>query len=208
MKKITVFIITALFSLSGSGYGLTAQQLMEKTRDEYKKTKTMSLKYTCVMDWKLRNKMDKSEGILLLKKPDKYLLKTKKIQLCSDGQTFWQYSVKNKQVVIRDLIDAADAFKIEELFFNFTSDFLPKSMSLESGFYQLTLIHRKKSSQISEMIVKIDPQTRYPSWINIAYANGDETLYTISNIRVDEIISDSKFTFKIPNNVDIEDLRD
>ncbi|MFH1762496.1 MAG: outer membrane lipoprotein carrier protein LolA [bacterium] len=206
-KRIYIIPLMALI-LRSDGYGINAEQVISKSKEKYNNALTFKINYKCVLDWKISDKIEKTWGILFFKKPENYYLKTKSLILCTNGQTFWQYSKNNRQVVIRDLIDADAAFKIDEIFFNYDENFSPDSFFYKNGIYNISMVPKNKSSQIIRMDISVNPKTWLPLKINIKDNNENETLYIITDFILDSDIPDNFFEFKIPDGVDVEDLRE
>ncbi len=206
LARRTVFYIPFFFLTPLMAF--TADQVLDNSKKAYRTLSAAVVKYKCVIEWKFKEEPEKSQGVLFLKKPNKYYLEAGHLFFCTDGVTFWQYSGKNRQVIIRDLIDAADAFKIPEIFFNFSENYSPQKMELKKGGYEVTLTPKNQSSPIHHLKVTLDPKTWFPTRILLVDLQGNETLYAILDIKTGVAIPDSRFDFNIPDNVDVEDLRE
>jgi len=140
-------------------------------------------------------------------KGNKYYVKSKNVILVSDGETIWNYSVKDKKVVI----NSANAFDVKQsidyVFFSFLTDFTPISMAKVDNGYVLELEFNKRINTLID---------RLYLWINdknldifkIQFKSGyDIQTWEIVNLKINPKFKANTFKFKIPEGTEVVDLR-
>lgn len=147
-----------------------------------------------------------------------------KQQIVSDGKQVWFYIPENKQVMISSV---ADMFKggnaialsyltgLGHLERDFSTAFAKEPRD-SKGNYQLLLTPKQKNAVLSKLVLIIpaeavaqylksgNVQAVFPLLASIVYdAAENQTRIDYSNIKVNTGISNDKFTFAIPKNVEV-----
>ena len=56
-------------------------------------------------------------------------------------------------------------------------------------------------------VARVDPDTWLMAKVELVDANGKETTYVVEGIRINSGLADEQFRFRIPDGVDVVDLR-
>ncbi|MBW1972135.1 MAG: hypothetical protein DRG20_03790 [Deltaproteobacteria bacterium] len=132
-------------------------------------------------------KLGKPESLIILLKKDKLLLYYPLEKVAE------KYNLKNR-------------IKTENLLFPFSQDYKNAlSISHESTNRYLILIisPSKASSEIKEVKLWIEPKNWMIKKMKIIEKNGDTSLIKYSNMVINEPLSDSIFSLKIPDDVEV-----
>jgi len=189
----------------------TAEAIVKKVRENYEKLQSMQADFVQNYTWSLAGETQTLEGKILLKKGDRYRVETKTQTIVTDGATVWTYSPEKQQVIIDHLSKTAEDPLPRELIVKYTRDFKAKLLGTDkSGKTDLYRIHftpRDENSFVSEVTAWIEKDTWLAKKIEQHDINDNVTVYELKNIQRDVVLADNIFTFKIPDSVEVVDLR-
>jgi outer membrane lipoprotein-sorting protein len=146
-----------------------------------------------------------------MKKGNKYRVETDEMTVVTDGETVWSYSRVNNQVLI-------DRFKLDERALS------PERILMAAPTdFSASLVGREKVGKVETIILKLLPVSDQAFlsvlklWVGegdhlirrveMADANGKETTYLVTEIRINTGVTDGRFTYRIPEGVETVDLR-
>lgn len=188
-----------------------AQEILEKVRKQYDAVKDAELKFTQQTRFSLSALEQHVSGTLLLKKEHKYRIETEDQTVVTDGETVWSYSVANKQVLIDHFKLTAQSLSPERILAGAPEDFTATTLRHEklgkADAVVLKLTPRSEASLVSTLHLWVDPSDWLIRKVVITDVNGKETTYTVSEIKLNIGLSDSRFTMQIPEGVEVVDLR-
>lgn len=202
----TAFAVPQLFGQSGD-----ARQILERVKRTYDSIKDAELEFSQRTMFEISKVEHQSSGTLLIKKQNKYRVEQQNSLLVTDGVTVWSYNPASKQVLI-------DKFKIDERLLtpervltaapkDYFSSVLGKEKVGKSETVLLKLVPKDEDSMVRVMKVWVDESNWMFRKVEIEDVNGRVTTYTVSNIKVNIGVPDSRFTYQIPNGVEAVDLR-
>jgi len=191
--------------------GDTPEEILENVRRKYETIRDAELTFSQKTRFAVAKIEHQSRGTLALKKENRYRIETDEQVIVTDGVTVWSYSLPNKQVLI-------DVFKQNE-----RSLSPEKILSGAPGEYAATVLGRETIGKAATVILKLVPRGEHSLvaalrlWIDtetwlirkaeVADVNGKETTYVVSDMRINTGIPDARFTLKIPEGVEVVDLR-
>lgn len=189
----------------------SARDVLEKVKKEYDSIVDAQLKFSQHTHFEMTNIDQSVSGTLLLKKTNKYRVETSDQTIVTDGQTVWSYSAANKQVLI-------DHFKVDENSItpekilggaptDFTSTFLGSEKIGRTETLELKLEPNNDQSMVKTMKLWVDNSTWLIKKAEILDVNGKQTEYVVTDIKTNVGLEDSRFTFQVPEGVEIVDLR-
>ena len=167
--------------------------------------------FTQQFNWKLAGQTQEQKGTIILKDKDKFRVATDDQVIVSDGTTLWTYSRIHNQVIIDNLQNSEDVILPREIFLKFSQKYNPQLLGearvLESDCYHLRLNAKTEDVFIREIKIWVDKK----SWITIKIEqkdiNENLTTYTLENIIINPSIPDHKFTYKIPQDAEVINMR-
>jgi outer membrane lipoprotein carrier protein len=176
------------------------------------------------------NREQRGSGELLLKKPAsaaamfRFNYTKPKQQIVSNGKQVWFYLAENKQVMVSPV---ADMFKggnsialnyltgLGHVSRDFNASFAKETQD-KNGNYQLELVPKNPSAVLAKLQLTVSAaavehflrdgsvQDMFPVLASVIYdAGGNQTRIEYSRIRVNKGLANSKFTFKIPEGVEV-----
>jgi outer membrane lipoprotein carrier protein len=153
---------------------------------------------------------DTAEGSLTVKRPGKmrwqYTIPDAQT-IISDGHTMWIYRPEDKQV----MVGRAPEYFAEGRGAGFLSDIrqIRKGFRIEiqkaqnDAYYRLRLVPKKKSAELSDVILSIEKSTFQIDQVVTHNEYGDETQITLSDYHFNQNPDEALFTFEIPEGVDV-----
>jgi len=214
MNKFTRTIGSSIFLFIVS-HPLAAQEsaeaIVKKVRENYEKLQSMQADFVQNYTWSLAGETQTLEGKILLKKGDRYRVETKTQTIVTDGATVWTYSPEKQQVIIDHLSKTAEDPLPRELILKYTRDFKAKFLGTDKSgktdLYRIYFTPRDENSFVSEVTAWIEKDTWLAKKIEQHDINDNTTVYELKNIQRDVALAENLFTFKIPDSVEVVDLR-
>ena len=150
-------------------------------------------------------------GTLLLKKENKYRVELEEQTIVTNGETVWSYSLPNNQVLIDHFKMNDRTFSPERILTGAPEDFAATVVGREalgkSSAIILKLVPRDDQAFVRTMRIWVDDGTWMIRRVELVDANGKETQYTVSDVKINIGLQDSRFTYQIPEGVEVVDLR-
>lgn len=181
------------------------EKVFEKLKSKFSNLQTISVDFNL-----LENK--NISGNLTAKKGNKYIISISDRKIYCDGKTIWNFVPEGKNVLVSNYDSHSESASIEKIFFEFTKNFQPEKLykaqsSYSSGSYILELL--PKENQNNEITkIRIVLSSDFNSILQIIInRNYVEENWKISNLKLDAPIDDNKFKFKVPDGVELIDLR-
>ncbi len=131
--------------------------------------------------------------------------------MVTDGETVWSYSAANHQVLIDRFKLSDRSFSPERILGGATGDYTATVRGRErSGNAEcivLWLIPRGEGSLMTSLRLWVDPSEWLVRMAEFTDVNGKVTTYTVSDIKLNPGLSDSRFTLQIPEGAEVVDMR-
>ena len=187
------------------------QEILASVRKKYESIRDAELRFTQRTRFPQSTLEQRSKGILYLKKEHKYRIETDEQTVVTDGETVWSYSVPNKQVLIDRFKVSDRSFSPERILGGATEDYAPSLRGREKAgnveCIVLKLVPRGEGSLMSSLCLWIDPAEWLVRTAELTDVNGKVTTYTVSDIKLNPGLSDSRFVLQIPEGAEVVDMR-
>src|SRR3989339_814978 len=106
----------------------TADEWVRKTEETFLKAKTVQAVFTLRIDWKLRDTIEVKSGKIDIYNPDRYRVALDDALFISNGETFYRYSGKGRQLVINDVLDVQQDLTPGSWLFRYSDHYRPVSL--------------------------------------------------------------------------------
>lgn len=191
-KLISLILLLIFFQVS---FAMDKNTIFETLKSKFKDIDGIYLE--------VRSLRSGLEGKIKAEKGNKYKIFFGDRQIISNGKTIWNYSLKDKQVLISNFAKLNSA-GIETIFFNMIENSEPISLkkvsaSSRSSFYELILSNKKTNEKI---ILEIDNDNQI-KFVNLVEMNEK---WEIVQLDIQKE-SNTNFDFEAPEGVEIIDLR-
>ncbi len=210
MRSFVIALLTCV-AFAAPALAQTAEEELEQVRKKYDTVNDAELRFSQTVRFSMSKVEQRLDGTLLMKKGNKYRVETDEMTVVTDGETVWSYSRINNQVLI-------DRFKLDE------RSFSPERILMAApADFSASLLGHEKVGKVETVVLKLLPATDQSFlsvlklWVDegdhlirkveMTDANGKETTYVVTEIRINSGVTDGRFTYKIPEGVETVDLR-
>lgn len=145
-------------------------------------------------------------GIIYFKKENKLRIESGNSTIVSDGLSYWNHDKKNKKLIITSKDESSSSlFSIDYIVYKFPNE-CSLSAASDGKFNKLILIPKKTNSEASKVTLWINSEYIIEKVETISPVSGKMEI-TFSNIKLNQNLADSKFTFTAPEGTKVIDLR-
>src|SRR5271157_1635664 len=102
---LAVVIVIGTISTGFSAGTDSLSPLLSLLRKNYNPETPLATKFSLTIYWSVREKEEKKKGTIELAPGDRFRITVGSETFVSNGETFWQYSPKTNQVVVKKLAD-------------------------------------------------------------------------------------------------------
>lgn len=188
-----------------------AQEVLDRVRKKYDSMVDAQIKFSQTSKFELSKVEQTVSGILLLKKEHKYRVEYDDQTIVTDGETVWKYSASQKQVLIDHFKMDDQTFSPERILTGAPSDYTPAVLKkerlgkAETTVLKLAAVH--EDSYVQSLKLWVDEGTWLIRKVEYVDVGGKRTEYTVNDIKINIGLDDSRFTYKVPEGVEVVDLR-
>ena len=213
MKTTTGIFLAAAVLLGAASVNAaeTAQEVLQKVRKKYDSVRDAEITFSQDVKFALARIDQKSSGILYLKKEDKYRVEFGDRTIVTDGTTVWSYSVANNQVLIDNFKKDENALSPEKLLAGAPSDLAPTLLGRErlgsTATTVLKLVPADELSFIRSLKLWVGDEDSLVHKAEVTDVNGKMTTYSVSEVKTNLGLPDSRFVYHIPEGAEVVDLR-
>jgi len=211
--KLKILVLT-LFLFSPASLAVAQEKvenLVAKTRQMYEQLESLKGEFEQHYTWSLAGETQVMNGTLYLKKGDRYRVETTNQMIITDGKTVWTYALDKKQVFVDRLAKSKENPLPRDLMLKYTRDFKPKLLRSEklgaADCYVISLLPRDEDSFVQAVTAWIDKSTWLALRIEQIDINDNKTAYLLKNTQRNVQLADALFTLKIPDDVEVVDMR-
>jgi len=195
-----------------SSLAQSVDDIVEEIQERYENLENLSAEFKQVEHFQLTGSTNETSGKIFVKNGTQYRLETEDRVIVTDGMTVWTYSKFNNQVLI-DRVKKNDASVLpRDMLFKYPRD------------YYASLLNTEDYDEEEHYILKLDPKEdthgyvkSMKIWVNsdnyliskIDYTDFNENISTfaINKIDIKKVLKESFFKFKVPDGVEVVDLR-
>jgi chaperone LolA len=204
-------VVALLCAAALTSSAQTAQEVMEKARKKYETLADVDLKFSQSVRFPSSRVEQRIEGTLLMKKGNRYRLETDEMTVVTDGAVLWSYSRATGQVIIDHFSADERGFSPEKILSSTPADvgatLLGKERVGGTSCHVLKMTPAGEGSFIRTMKLWVSEADHLTRKAVVTDANGKESTYIITEIRVNIGVPDSRFSFTPPEGAEVVDLR-
>jgi chaperone LolA len=196
-------IIFSLFYLiySTIGFAQSAESVLKSLQDKFDSITDLSVEIN-----QKSNGKSGLNGDMYFKKENNLRIELGNQTIVADGKTSWNYNKKEKKVIISDYDEeGAGLLSINYLIYQYPSE-CDLSVSSEGSKQILILKPRSKKNNLGEVKLYITKDNLIDKAVIQNQAAGTMEV-SFSNYKLNQKISDSKFSFTAPEGTTVVDLR-
>lgn len=184
--------------------------LFDFLKKKYASAATLKAEFTQIQKNKMMGSEKKSEGILEIKRPDKFrwdTLTPDPTLLLSNGKKIIYYTPpfhegEKGQVIYKKSADVQSKLAVDLLSgsSNLKKDFKPKKVA--DRHYELIPI-KKNLGDINKIELYIDPKADLVYKLKLQHTTENETEIELKNVQLGEKLENSRFEFNAPPNTEV-----
>ncbi|MBI1936768.1 MAG: outer membrane lipoprotein chaperone LolA [Ignavibacteriales bacterium] len=188
-------------------YSQSGNELLKKVQEKFKSVDNFSALFNQTIYDENGKASVKMNGTFSYKRKNKFIVEMKNSAIVSNSETIWNYDKKLKRVIVSNFSDDPTSFSFERYIFDYPSLCRVKNTAAQNSEEQiLELI--PKNDNLDFKSVKIWLNKNYMiTKMEIVDLGDVKYSFQLSDIKENQEISDSKFTFYPPKGIEIIDLR-
>jgi outer membrane lipoprotein carrier protein len=212
LKNIVVIAAMALgYTVVSLGGGVTAQDVLEKMKKKYDSIDDVQLRFSQRLKFSLAKMEQNRSGLLLVKKENKYRVEFDDQTIVTDGVTVWSFSSSNNRVLIDRFKMNESSLSPDKILAGAPKDYSAVLLDNEKvGGKEaavLKLVPKNENASVKTMKLWVDEATWLIMKVDLVDIGGNETTYVVEDFKTNLGLPDSRFTYQIPQGVDVVDLR-
>lgn len=195
--------------LSAALNAQSATDILNKVQNKFRSINNFSASFSQIYKQTQEQTGTKVTGKILYEKKNKFNVDLNTISIISDGETIWNYNKKSNRVVISNHEKDPTSFSLEMFIFDYPpmcDTKLIKDENVKNGDELLELIPKNQKLQFKIVRILVNPDgmisnLEITDYMDIHY------IFQFSNIKFNQDIPGSKFTYSPPKGIQIIDLR-
>lgn len=189
MKRFKYILCVILMFAPLVMSALTPTEVFEKAKSKIKGASTISASFKMAVGGRSCNGT-------LMSKGSKFCLTSNLTSSWYDGKSLWVYNPSSAETTVVK----PDASELQEanplLYISAASNFkVMSSKQKKAGNETVVLVPTKNGTGVKSVMLFINSSTYLPTSIEITPTSGSKVTLTLSNIKLNTSISDSKFTY-------------
>jgi chaperone LolA len=197
--KILISLLVLL--LSTVGFSQSAESVLKSLQNKFDSITDLTSDIA-----QKNNGQSNLTGKMYFKKENNIRLEVGNQTIVADGKTSWNYNKKNKKVIISDYDEAGSGLlSINYLVYQYPSE-CDLSLSIEGSSQILNLKPKSKKNNLGEVKLFISKENLIDRAV-ISNPGSGTMEVSFSNYRLNQNLSDSKFSFTAPEGTTVVDLR-
>ena len=197
--KIIVSLLVLLYSTIG--FTQNAESVLKSLQNKFDSITDLTIDVT-----QKSNGTSSLSGKMFFKKENNLRIEFGNQTIVADGKTSWNYNKKDKKVIISDYDEAGSGLlSINYLVYQYPSE-CDLSLSSEGSKQILNLKPKSKKDNLGEVKLYITKEKLIDKVVISNPATGTIEV-SFSNYKLNQNLSDSKFSFIAPEGTTVVDLR-
>ncbi len=195
---LIIFLLSAFVSLAQND----KVKVFNNLKDRFSKIESLEI------DFEFADNPDIT-GLVLAKKGDKYVMDFTGRKIVCDGNTIWNISKIDSNVVISTFDKEHTDISIEQFFFNSLENYKPIDLVKESSTAAGTsLVLTLAPAKGDNGLIRIWMQPNSGRVSAVGFVAGDmEQVWKINKLIINPKFNDRMFSYKISDDVEVIDLR-
>jgi outer membrane lipoprotein carrier protein len=209
MRSGWTFLLLLTLSSAGSSFGgESASEILRRVKERYEEISDARIRFSETVTFERTGVEHSARGDLWMEKENRYRVELNGRVIVTDGETVWSYSDGADQVIVDDFKQHEGMISPEKILTGAPEDFLATHLGRdENGLVILKLLPREESSAITSLRLWVDEGTWLIRKTEILEFSGKNTVYRIEELSTNTGLDASVFSFKIPDGVEVVDLR-
>ncbi|MFO7889307.1 MAG: outer membrane lipoprotein-sorting protein [bacterium] len=212
--KIKLFLIISgliILPVLSRGADLSPREIIEKVEQTFYRQKTFFTVFQEKYIWGLTGEEQLVTGELLLEGEDRFHISSEDQIIVSDGKTLKTYNKLENQVLIDKMEPTEDDLLPSRILFKYKEKYDSQLLGTENIqgtlCYEILFTPREGDLFYNEVRIWVEKQRWIPRKIEQKSIDGNTTIYLLLEVRLGIKTQDDDFMLKVPENVEIIDMR-
>ena len=204
----TKLLVFAFFAASLL-YPQTANQVIKKLQNRFNSISDFTANFSQNYFNTQGQDQGKTSGKFSYKKKNKFIVELKNQLIISDGQTIWNNDKRFNRVVISNLADDPTSFSLERFVFDYPRLCKSKIVNDETtskGNEYIELTPKDQDLEFKYVKIWVTPDGMI-SKLEVLDLGDMRYAFQLTDIKVNQELPDSRFTFEPTKGIKIIDLR-
>lgn len=206
MIRSVIILLITVFSFNAFS---SEPEVLALIKKRYNPQATIEAQIDMTLYWSVREREEKKSGKIALAPEEKFRVDLGSETLVSDGKTYWQYSKKNSQVIIKNLSDIDLSWHPSGLLSSFLTGY-PYEIKEKSGSETVLFWSagtENTTSDYTDITVTAETKSGIVKKLRLTDRNGNIHTYTFKKTVFGAKIPAEVFRFEIPKEVQVHDDR-
>lgn len=182
--------------------------VMPLVRKLYTVNSAMEAQFELKTYWSVREKEETKAGKLSIAPQNRFRVEVGNDLLVSDGQTYWQYSKKTAQVIIKNFSDLDLQMHPSQLLSTFLTNYEYVEKSNSNGVNVLSWnADSENKGGYTAIEVSVESKTGEVKVLKLTDRNGNIQTYSFKKTVFGAKFSQKVFTFEVPQDAQVLDNR-
>jgi outer membrane lipoprotein-sorting protein len=203
LRLTASFLILSITPLYVDVSASLDQQIIEKTKQLYEGSDDLQMHFRQKISSGFFSKTDSTQGEILVKKPDRFILREERQEIIYDGQTLWIYDKINSQVIKSERYSGRPFDPGE--FLRRLYDEYKLVGSGEVGGHDCCVISVDSLPEmgISRVMLWVDKKNQYVRKLTYRDGVDSEVEFLFDSIEFNVGLTDEQFKFTPPPEVEV-----
>lgn len=204
---INKFFICLL--LSSTLYAQSAFDVLSKVQNKFQSINNFEASFSQTSIKSKGQAGIKLSGKFFYEKKNKFNVELNYANIICDGITVWNYNKSSKRVVVSDLINDPTSFSLERFIFDYPPQCtmtLVNDENVKKVGAQLELVPKNQKLKFKKAKISVTSDGMV-SKMEITDFSDINYEFQFNEIKINQDLPDSKFTFSPPKGIQIIDLR-
>lgn len=203
--KLTFF----LFVISSLIFAQSANNVLKKIQNKFNSINNFTANFSQNYFNAQGHDVGKANGKFSYKRKNKFIVDLKSQLIISDGQTIWNNDKRFNRVVISNLSDDPTSFSLEQFIFDYPplcKNRIVKDETVASGEVLIEMIPKDQNLQFKVVKIWVSAGGMVTK-LEIVDRGEMQYAFQFSEIKINQDLPNSRFTFTIPKGIQVIDLR-
>lgn len=205
LGTIALLLMLCLTPLHTAASGSRIEQIVEKTRKLYEDCDDLRMRFREKIISSFFSKIDSTQGEILLKKPDRFILREERQEIVYDGDTLWIYNKRDNQV-LKSRSYSGDPFAPEEFLIAADHDYeLTGEEVLHGRAHYVLRADSLPQLGVSEIVLWVDKENHHLRKLSYRDEVDNQVEFIFDTIEFNLGLKEEEFNFTPPPGVEIID---
>ena len=202
-----LLMLIAVSSACADTTATVVSPLLSLLRKNYSSEMSLSAKFKLTIYWSVREKGETKKGKIALAPGDRFRVTVDKETFVSDGETFRQYSAGTNQLVVKRLADVDRTTLPSQIFARYLAAYPFRETGRKKGIVRFMWTSDSAGTPYKEIQVTVQEKGRCITRCVLTDNNGNTFTYDFAATVFGEKYPKGQFTFDVPKNARVVDMR-